>query len=316
MNKSLIYILAVLLVFSCKKEKTNNPFDDIEVITNETPDFSSVEKSNFAYLHEKIFSPTCANSGCHDGTFEPEFRSIAGSYNSLVNHAVISNDAANSYTTRVLPGNPSESLLNARLTDFLPNTSGIMPLEVDEDSDWNENSTDYISRIQQWITSGAPDMYGNLPGIGTSNLPPSINGLLAFPSENTTTPYERDPNAAGITPILVQNSMIDIWILVEDDQTPASEFSFVEISTATAIDDLSELNSSAFSLQPALSALDFSGNSANYIYKASLNLSNFDSGTVIYLRNYLNDGNSASNTEIPNSNSTPVIISLFALEIL
>jgi hypothetical protein len=27
---------------------------------------------------------TCANSGCHDGTFEPDFRTLEGSYNTLL----------------------------------------------------------------------------------------------------------------------------------------------------------------------------------------------------------------------------------------
>jgi len=317
MRSFIVFIVCLLVVVSsCKKDETENPFDNIETVQTETPDFSAVSETNFAYLHEKVFSPTCANSGCHDGTFEPEFRTITGSYNSLVNHPVISNDAANSYSKRVVPGDVNSSLLNARLTEFLPNTSGIMPLEVDEDSDWNANSADYISRIQEWITSGSPDMYGNLPGLGSSNLPPSINGLLVFPEGNTTTPYERDPNTAGITPILVDNQTVDIWILPQDDQTAPSDFTLVEMSSASAISGLSALNSMPYSQVSALSAQDFSGNTANYIYRISLDLSTYTSGDVIYLRNYLNDGNSATSTEIPNVNSTPVITSLFTLEII
>jgi len=317
MNKIIIAtLLGIIFISSCKKDETENPFDSIEILENETPDFGSVEPENFAYLHEKIFLPTCANSGCHDGTFEPEFRSISSSYNSLVNHPVISNDEANTYEKRVTPGSSDFSLLNARLTSFLPNTSGIMPLEVDEESDWTENSNDYISLIQSWINSGAPDMYGNLPGLGGANLPPSINGLLVFPQGETSSPYVRDPNQAGITPILVENQLIDVWILIQDDQTPTAEFSISEIHTAEEISELNQLEAISFSVEPPLAALDFSGNNADYILKATLDLSSHVSGDIIYLRNYLNDGDSEMDTEIPNANSTAVITSLFVLEII
>ncbi len=316
MKRVLYFLFIGLFVFSCKKDETGNPFDNIEVIENQTPDFGAVSETNFAFLHEKVFAPTCANSGCHDGSFEPEFRSISSSFNSLVNHAVISNDPQNSFTKRVVPGSIDMSLLNARLTEFLPNTSGIMPLEVDEDSDWDENSADYINRIQEWITAGAPDMYGNLPGLGSVNLPPSIDGFLVFPEGDTTTPYERDPDVVGITPILVNSQVVDIWILISDDQTPPNEFTLTQVTTALAIADLNELDAVSYIEQSPLTALDFSGNNSNYIFKASIDLSGLQSGTVIYLRNFLNDGDSSENTEVPNSNSNDIITSLFTLEII
>ncbi|MFK7755929.1 MAG: hypothetical protein AB8B53_03235 [Flavobacteriales bacterium] len=314
--KYVLSFISVLVVFmySCKKDSTENPFDALVTVENTNPDLGSIPSTNFAYLHDKVFGATCANSGCHDGTFEPEFRSITSSYNSLVNQPVISNDEANSYTKRVTPGSTGESLLNARLTEFLPNTSGIMPLEVDEDSDWNQNSDNYISLIQQWINSGAPDMFGNLPGQGTSNFPPTVNGLVVFPAGNTTEPFERDPDEVALTPILVDAAPVDIWMLVEDDELDAQMLPVAEFKIAESISELDNTTSQPFTTSETLSALNFSDSPATFTHKITVDLSAYPSGTVLYLRAILNDGIQPENALIPSLNSSTVITSIFVLQ--
>jgi len=311
-----IIILLIIVVSSCKKDKAENPYDSIDRTDNSNPDFGAIGEENFAFLHERIFKPTCANSGCHDGTFEPEFRSISSAYNSLVNHPVISNDETNSYSKRVTPGSYDESLLYARLTEFLPNTSGVMPLEVDEDSDWNSLSGSYITLIQSWISSGAPDMFGNLPGQGDVNLPPSVDGLVVLPENNTSSPYERDPDAVGLTPILVDAAVVDIWVLVKDDQIASADIPVAELKSAPTILELTTATSSNYIVSSTLSALDFSGNNATFHHKMSLDLSAYSSGEVIYLRNILNDGEQNSDIEIPSENSSSIVTSIFVLQIL
>ncbi|MCI5055527.1 MAG: hypothetical protein MRY83_05415 [Flavobacteriales bacterium] len=160
-TKSFIYITSLLLIiliglFSCKKDTDDfvNPYDQNNVILNPV-DTAEIPSENFAYLHEKVFLPTCANSGCHDGTFEPDFRTISSTYNTTVNHSVITNDQSASFQYRVKPGSSSESLLFVRLETFLPNTSGIMPLEVEPESDWPEKKSEYIAAIKAWIDGGA-----------------------------------------------------------------------------------------------------------------------------------------------------------------
>ena len=54
--------------------------------------------------HKNILEPKCANPACHDGTFEPDFRTIEGSYNTLVYHPVTKNDEDLTYEHRVVPG--------------------------------------------------------------------------------------------------------------------------------------------------------------------------------------------------------------------
>jgi len=318
MSKKVILTLSVLTLFFafCKKDSPKNPFDEIVTVQNTTPDFGSIPAQNFAALHETIFKPTCANSGCHDGTFEPEFRTISSSYNSLVNHPVISNDSQNSYQKRVAPGSFNESLLYARLTEFLPNTSGIMPLSVDEESTWNQNSETYINDIRNWITAGAPDMFGNLAGTGATDFPPTIDGLLAFPAGQTDAPYTRNPDAIGITPILVDATSVDIWVKITDDNLNSENIPFAQLSFAPSVGELDELTASDYQTSSSISALDFSGSSTTFFHKQTIDLSPFSSGEAIYLRNYLNDGVQPENTLIPSENSSNVITSLFVLKIL
>jgi hypothetical protein len=137
-------------------------------------------EGSFAWLHAKVFRPTCANSGCHDGTFEPEFRSVGSAYNSIVNHPCISNTPDYAYRHRVVPGNADSSFMLLRMVEDVVNTSGIMPAAIDPDSDWEENQDYYIEKIRQWINSGAKDMYGNPAPAAEANMPPLCMGLLFF----------------------------------------------------------------------------------------------------------------------------------------
>jgi len=191
-----------------------------------------------------------------------------------------------------------------------------MPLEVDQNSDWNTLSSTYISLIQSWITAGAPDMYGNLPGQGDANLPPSIDGLVILPENNTTSPYVRDPDEIGLTPILVDAAIIDVWVLVTDDQLASLDVPVTELKSAATISALTTATSVAYSNSSTLNALDFSGNNTTFYHKTSLDLSGYSSGDVIYLRNILNDGEQDLDVEIPSENSSTVITSIFVVQIL
>jgi hypothetical protein len=309
-------MISVFLVLSCKKTDPTNPYDSIEPVITNTPNLSDIPVNNFAWLHGKIFKPTCANSGCHDGTFEPEFRSISSAYNSLVNHPVISNDSENSFEYRVSPGNASSSLLHARLTTVLPNSSGMMPLEVDEDSDWDDNTSNYIQAITDWINNGAKDMYGQSPASGQSDFPPQIGGVVVFPEGNTTEPYERDPESVGITPILVDAASIDIWVQVTDDNTPVGSIGINEFRYAESISELDTAPSILYSTGQNLLATDFSGNAVDFGHRVTIDLSGFVSGTTFFIRSYFDDGVQSQVTEIPGEGSNPYITAIFTIQIL
>ncbi|MGV3638843.1 MAG: hypothetical protein ACO1NQ_14475 [Flavobacteriales bacterium] len=96
MLRVLLAIGLIVLVFSACKKETPNPYDELER-GDPHPTVDALPAGNFAWIHQRILRPNCALSGCHDGSFEPEFRTIGGSYNSLVLHPVIANDPQQSY---------------------------------------------------------------------------------------------------------------------------------------------------------------------------------------------------------------------------
>ena len=131
MKRILLVILVCFTFTTCKKDGSINPYNNSNLgppSTNDTNYFA--DPTAFAALHNNIFIPTCANSGCHDGTFEPDFRTIESSYNTLVYHPVIKNNTTNPYQFRVDPGNSDKSVLYKRLIEDIDGISGIMPLSA------------------------------------------------------------------------------------------------------------------------------------------------------------------------------------------
>ncbi|MEY4003773.1 MAG: hypothetical protein RIT07_1815, partial [Bacteroidota bacterium] len=130
-------LLAILLVFgiACKKEGSSidNPYGKPIKINRDTTTSrdSAADATSIQGLHRDLFAPTCANSGCHDGTFEPDFRTVESSFASLVNVKPIKNDQAGTFNARVLPGNADASILIYRMTVDLGGNSGIMPLALE-----------------------------------------------------------------------------------------------------------------------------------------------------------------------------------------
>ncbi|MBL7943687.1 MAG: hypothetical protein JNM00_13020 [Flavobacteriales bacterium] len=307
--------LLVILIVSCKTSDPENPYEGITtVVENDNPDLAALEEGSFPWLQEKVFRPTCANSGCHDGTFEPEFRSISSSYNSLVNHPVIANDPGQTFEYRVVPNNADASWLHERLTVFVENTSGMMPLST-SGSDWEENGDMYIQKITEWINNGAKDMYGNNAPPADADYPPMIYGFVAFPHNNITTPYPREVNKNGIGPVLVDNDLVDVWVLAYDQETLFSGLS----GEARLSDDPTDFTGAVsfpfvYNSSP-LTALDF-GNNTNYFYhKATLDLSGEAPGSTLYMRNYIEDGVQPNPAEIPNDASQYFWHLIFSMKI-
>lgn len=309
---------AFSLVFGfagCKSDEPENPYDNIPPVVDDTNLAAQLPVGNFAWLHANIFRPTCANSGCHDGSFEPHFSTVSSSYNTLVNHPVISNNAAFSFENRVVPGNVSQSLLYERMVNEIPNSSGIMPLVVDPGSDWNSRKTEYLAAIAAWINAGAPDMFGNLPMSGSADFPPTVEGLLAFPAGSTSVPYERDPESEAITPILVPASAIDLWFAAVDDNTASSALSINELRWAESIDGLETAPPLVLSTSQSIQAPGFSGGLLDYVHRGTVDLTGVQSGTVLFLRLRVSDGVQSSPTDIPNAGSNAVVTSLFTLQV-
>jgi len=300
-GKLQIVMVFITTVVACSKTDPENPFEKIprpQATTNPTAD--ELPEGSFAWLHGKIFLPTCANSGCHDGTFEPEFRTIAGAYNSLVHHPVIANDPSNSFTYRVKPGDIPGSFLHARLTTFVPNTSGVMPLGLEPDSDYPDKRLFYIQKIEEWITAGAPDIYGTPAPPADVNAPPSIFGVALFPAGNTTNPYLRQTNSPfGIGSFLVPSGPVDIWIMALDDNAGVSNFPGINLKVAPGLTVFDNAESIPYILSTPINAPLIDNSPGTFFYKATVNFGVYPPGQLLFMRNYLDDGMQAQPTEIP-----------------
>lgn len=300
----------------CKPEEPVNPYASAEpviVVDSAVIELPAPEPGNFAWIHANVFFPTCSNSGCHDGSFEPDFRTVGSSYNTLVMHPVISNDATGSFSHRVVPGDPMGSLLMKRLLESIPNTSGQMPLEVDEDSDWPEERDQYLEAISTWISDGAPNAAGDLPlADGDVNLPPIVMGFGGFPAGNLQNPFDRDPDAGYA--LVVEPGLVDLWFALEDAVTPANELAAtMQVSGSPGDFSGSEPVSLSWTAN-AFEAPAFFGQSGVYQHRIELDLTEWigmETDTVLYLRITLDDGDLMVTT--PNASSPTYMTTLYSL---
>lgn len=171
-----LFGLFIFVSQSCEKVgiTEENPFEENE-INQDTVNFvfEDIDPNTIAGLYQNIFKPTCANSGCHDGNFEPDFRTIESSYHTMVYREPIKNDGTQTF--RVDPGNPDKSAIMKRLDGTI---SPIMPIEIEPDGDWLEKGDEYIKNVRTWIENGALDLAGNSPESGYDK--PSLKGAMAI----------------------------------------------------------------------------------------------------------------------------------------
>ena len=315
--KRVIGILVIIgLIAACSKEEEPasraNPFNDPSLLPPEdTTTPVLLDSGSFEYLYANVFKVTCANSGCHDGNFEPDFRTIYSSYNSLVNHLGISNDVQNSYTYRVEPNNSAKSLMYARLTIDIPNTSGKMPAAIDPGSDWSEKGPTYIELIKNWIDDGAPDAFGNRPT--SINANPQVVGFMAFNSGSTTNPLVRF--GGGLSPLSIPNTPIDVWFSFADDQTDVTNFKLTQLKSSYELFDFDEGTIYPLNSATPISGSDFWNNTVNFTHKATISFPTDTVGSYIFLRTYLQDDMQIDTTENPNFGTNDILRSYFTLKV-
>lgn len=286
--------LCMLFLFGCTEDDPVNPFDG-QVVNQDTVALELVdpEPTSIAGIYQNILKPTCANSGCHDGTFEPDYRTLESAYNTLVYQVPIKNNG--NYAYRVEPFNPQGSVIMARLNNII---GPAMPIQIEPDSDWPEKKNAYISNIQTWISNGAPDIMGNVRQI---NYPaPALIGAGAAESDIWMT------REGGTGPILMPGSATSVRLyfafrhdelMPEDLQYNRIVFSANPNETGGAAErDLQILAT------PRVER-GFYGNFVDYTHYIDINPSvEFDPGQAQwYFRVYVQDDQNPV-TEIPTDN--------------
>ncbi len=282
MNKKILFLFAfVLVIFSCEKTP-DNPYDGVNYDTDTTSD-ATADPNTIVGLHRNIFFPRCAKSGCHDGTFEPDYRTVMSTYSTLVYQPVVKDhcgdDTSQYFKLRVIPFNADSSLLMERLTT---STSDYMP------SNGNRLSGSDIDHIRTWINNGAKDQNGNIPI--APNLPPVITAIFAI---DQNPPYAQiDTNRLNGTlynPFIVHPGQnFYIIFAAEDDSTSVPDFTQNQLKLSYSQDDFS-----------SSTTVNASYNSIAQLWLVPVSADNYILNDTVFFRYYVNDGDHVQPTEFP-----------------
>jgi len=302
-------------IFSCKKE-VENPYEDLIYPDNSGTSSSTVANHSIIGLHERIFFPLCANSGCHDGALEPDFRTIESTYNTLVYHPIIKNNPhypTDHFTYRVLPGDTLKSMLYHRLTVEFgeQGQKNIMPLGGDPDEKlfWNQNKQQFLADIRRWIDEGALDMMGDTPSLG--NFEPEIKGMVAY-ADGSSISLIRNGNSLIQVPFGTQN--IKIWYSYDDDVTPVQNISNNKAKFSTLAYNFDSANEQSITYTNSpITELGFKNIMVDFYHHITINVGSYVTDQILYNRVYIQDENNAI-TEIPSDGTDFSRIRRYAFE--
>lgn len=260
---SFLVAIVFMSAISCKKDvalDSINPYDGWTTKTRgEVQPNLKIDPNSIEGLHKNIFKPTCANSGCHDGNFEPDFRSIESSYNTLINRAATNTDPLNpSFVLRVIPGDDANSMLLHRILTYIQGSQGQMPLTTDPGSDWPDKKLQYIQNITNWIKDGAKDQFGKLAV--DHDFRPQLGGLIVF-ADGSSTPLPHANN----TPVEIPagTNTIKIMVAYGDDKTPVKLFGTTTLNHSLTpydypgIEQSMNTESSAYNAKGILGFVDY-----------------------------------------------------------
>lgn len=306
-NSLFALVVFTVLAWACKKSIVGSTdlYNDLNkgvvVSSGQQPDSATIEG-----LHRFVFYPKCATNGCHDGHFEPDFRTIQSAWYTLVRATPVKKQSP--YTFRVTPYDTGQSWMWHRVTTT-DQTLGRMPLYDNALDDASLNA------IKKWILKGAPDMFGQIMTAENNN--PQLYSLAVL---NSVDSFRYDTSryiSKDYGPIKVPaNTSIDIWLTVYDDSTLFYLIPYSKLYISKKIDDFSNATKVDAPMQTKYL---FIPKFYNQLYdgyftaKVTLNTGNYTSGDILYLRYESNDGKHANNSMMPNFNSPFYFKSYFSL---
>lgn len=274
-----------------------NPYNGVNY-GDTTLVIDTVSATSFVRLHRDVLGPSCNVMGCHDGSFEPDFRTVQSSYNSLVYHPIIKNNLAGEFTYRVVPGDTSLSVLHERLTNCcFVNQNDRMP----QDNIGNSLSQEDLEKVANWILAGAKDITGAIP-----NEPNSLPNIKYYFVANSTYDSTYSENRVGgvfYNPfIMPSNEQVNFVFKVSDDHTNQSNMLVNQLSISDDVND--------FDNAYIVTAVFFDSNYNVWIIP--VNTAVFQSGTTYYLRYTINDGENIENTTFPNDQTSYIYKSMWS----
>lgn len=293
-----LFTLLTIVVIGCKKEDDTplpaNPFDNITYGTlpvEETP-----APNSLVGIHTNILHPKCAVPGCHDGVFEPDFRTPQSSFATLVFHPIVKNNIAETFSTRVIPYNATQSVLYERITNCcFVNQDDRMP----QDNIGTALPDTDIDAIKNWIDGGAKDMFGVVAGY--PNLPPTISPFFgAIDAATFQISYTDEDNrvdSIGYNSFyLPQNTDVLFVFIAEDDSTDFAQLQVNQMKISLDPDDFSGATTYTATY------LHIDPPDENDFFTVSLNTSALPQNQTVYVRYYVNDGEQTNDTNFPTDN--------------
>jgi hypothetical protein len=320
-NSAILLFFSSLFIYSCQETITEidididpifNPFDTI-TYTDTAMTTPMEDSTSFLGLHYHIFSKRCNQPACHDGTFEPDFRTVQSAYNSLVFHPVIKNTPNDDFPYRVTPGNAALSMMYKRISEHEPPNFEQMP------SSGIALPDRQIELIKNWINDGAKDVYGN--HASQTSIQPNCYGLVAYlPSFNNQRIDTTRMDGRFSSFYAPANQNIRIWFSYFDIDENGNE----------VLGNVLTYNKIKFSTNPyhfsnALTLnLSMGFSTIGSVFSAPVNYPfphfqyidfkpsdyGFSAGDVLYLRTYVQDSDHSLPTEIP-KDDTPFYLQAY-----
>lgn len=291
-------LMAVLAIFlyNCKEEELpHNPFDDIDYGTT-TPPADTTQPNTIVWIHKNILQPKCATPGCHDGSFEPDYRTVESSYNTLVYHPLVKYDTTGYFQYRVKPFDVAHSWLHERLgtNDAV---LGRMPLYSDPLSDSE------MTHINTWIADGAKDIFGNVRLF--PNAEPIVAGYICT---NATYTARYDTVRVGGIPyypfVVAPNNPYLLVFFLQDDSTASSDLQNVRVKFSN---DPENFTTGATTINGTFLNL------GQYdLWVVNFNTNAYPIGSTVYFRMFLNDGDHTNDTEFPHTGLNPYYQTYYA----
>jgi len=302
MRKFLFFalIMSFVLINCTEDDFPLNPYDGIDY-GNTTLVIDTVSSTSFVKLHRDVLGPSCNVMGCHDGSFEPDFRTVESAYNTLVYHTIIKNNLAEDFTYRVVPGDTALSVLHERLTNCcFVNTNDRMP----QDNIGNALPEADLDAVTAWILEGAKDITGAIP-----NEPNNLPNVQYFLVSNATYDSIYSENRIGglfYNPFLMPNNeQVNFIFRVNDDQTLAKDMLLNQLSISEYSDD--------FSNAIMVSAITFE--QTNKVWLLSFNTAILQIGKTYFMRYTINDGDNPTNTTYPNNQTSFVYKNIWSFTV-
>ena len=293
-------IISIFLVNCTDDDLLLNPYDGIDY-SDTTLVIDTLSSTSFVKLHRDVLGPSCNVMGCHDGSFEPDFRTVQSSYNTLVYHPILKNNLDETFTYRVVPGDTANSVLHERLTNCcFVNTNDRMP----QDNIGNSLPQEDLDKVANWILDDAKDITGAIP-----NEPNNLPNIKYYYVTNTTydsTYSDNREDGVFYKPFLMPaNEQVNFVFRVTDDNTNAGAMLVNELSISEYQDD--------FTNSIDVTAQIFE--STYHVWILSFDTSILQVGETYFFRYTINDGENAENTIYPNNQTSVIYKSIWSFTV-